>query len=356
MTLSAPRIAALRGEFAKQKIDAVLITDILNVGYLTGIHEMEASLLVTGKSEFIITDSRYIEDAGSIGGGARAVLIKSSFIETAGPLLRKERVKRLGVESRSLSFDRVIRLKKTLQARISGISGLVESQRVVKTGDEIAAIKKAAALTQTVFDGVTGYLFPGSKERDIAAKIEMGILKGEGRPAFAPIIASGSNSSKPHARPTSRMISRRDMVMIDMGSMVDHYNSDLTRIVLCGMMNRVFKDIYDVVWEAQNAALSRIRPGAEAKEIDSAARSVIGRAGYGNYFGHALGHGIGLAVHEEPSISSRSGSILKEGMVFTVEPGIYLPGKGGIRLEDMVLVTGDGCEILTSAKHLKNRG
>ena len=224
---------------------------------------------------------------------------------------------------------------------------IIENLRAVKDLREIEAIKRSVNVTRDVLKKVTGKIRPGISEQSISDSIECEFIKRGARIAFETITACGRNCSKPHAHATKDRIASNDVVMLDMGCRLDLYNSDITRMVFIGKVKDKIKEIYGIVRAAQSAAIEKIKPGVKISEIDLAGRGYIARKGYSKFFGHSLGHGIGMDVHEEPSISKKNDNILKSGMVFTIEPAIYLPKLGGVRIEDMVLVTDKGCEVLT---------
>lgn len=345
----AGRVSSLRHEASRQGLDGILVTHEANVRYLSGFPGQDASLLITRKDRFLITDSRYAQEAEDLCGGCFAVrLAKGSLFETIRDIARRSRIRKLGFESLHLAYGIATRLKKHCGTiRLEATDDLVENIRAVKDADEIRAIKKSAALTREVFGRTAAFIKPGSSEKSIAEKIELAYLKAGARPSFPAIVASGRNTSKPHAHPGTTRIRNNSFVMVDTGCVVDGYCSDLTRMVILGRIDKRFRRIYDVVRTAQELAIARIRPGAMIADIDRAARGHIAEAGFGTYFGHALGHGVGLEIHEKPAISSKNSGLLRSGMVFTVEPAVYIPGFGGVRIEDMVLVTKTGCELLT---------
>jgi Xaa-Pro aminopeptidase len=296
-----------------------------------------------------LVDSRYLEEAKSDTSSAVNVrLVSRSTFESIEELVTKGRVKRLGFESMDLPYGVVTRLKGLLGGvKLVPIKNLAETLRSVKDRAEVACIRGAVDSAKKAFERAVSKIRPGVSEDRIKSAIEVELIESGSACAFDPIVASGTNSSKPHARITHRVIAKNDFVMVDMGAKMDGYNSDLTRTIILGNVSDRFKHIYKTVGEAQKTAIDRIKAGARASDIDRAGRGYISRKGFGKYFGHSLGHGIGLGVHEEPSISPSSTTRLEAGMVFTVEPAIYIPGFGGVRIEDMVLVTKRGCEILT---------
>lgn len=342
------RLALLKDELEKHGLDALLVTDEINVSYLSGFTGHDSMLLVTTRDDYFITDSRYVEDARNTIRGFRITLVEKSTFETLSSIIKKNRFKKLGFEAMHLSYGIALRLTRLAKpAQFAATKGLVESLRMIKDAGEIALIKDSIRLNKAVLNTVAKKVTPGQSELAIASMIEALYLRSGARAAFEPIVAAGKNASKPHATPTDTPIVNNSFVMIDMGARLAGYCSDLTRMIILGCASVRFKKIYAIVRIAQEKAIARIRPGARIDDIDRAARDHIRDAGYGKYFGHSLGHGIGLAVHEKPTISGLNEGIVKPGMVFTVEPAIYIPGFGGARIEDMVLVRNNGCEVLT---------
>jgi Xaa-Pro aminopeptidase len=240
-------------------------------------------------------------------------------------------------------------LKKKGKARLQATTGVVANMRRVKDDSELAAIRKAVDIAQRGFEKLTGWLKPGMREREVAARLTYDMTRmGAQGPAFAPIVAVGRNGSLPHYEPGDGVVSDREGVLIDWGARADWYVSDLTRVVWPGSIPTELAKVYQVVREAQQAAIAAIKPGVSASSVDRIARSHIAKAGYGRRFTHSLGHGIGLNVHEGPGLRKGGEDKLEPGMVVTVEPGVYLPGVGGVRIEDDVLVTAGGHEVLSS--------
>ena len=262
--------------------------------------------------------------------------------------MKSSGAKKIGIESNHIT----VREKEVLE----GLTGnkllpafmLIEGMRVIKDDGEIMLIRKAADVARRTCVKISKDIRHGISEKHLAAKIDFTMKSlGADQPSFETIVASGPNASMPHARPTGRNIGNNEAVVMDFGARIDGYNSDLTRTHIIGRINKHYNIIYSIVKDAQLQAISRIRPGIKIADIDKAARGYITKKGFGKYFGHATGHGIGLDIHELPSISSKAPSIIKENMVFSVEPGIYLPGEFGVRIEDTILVNSKGCEVLT---------
>ncbi|MCX5716476.1 MAG: M24 family metallopeptidase, partial [Candidatus Omnitrophica bacterium] len=232
--------------------------------------------------------------------------------------------------------------------KFTPLSGIAENMRMIKDADEIRKIKKAVGIAKKVFFAFTKKLRPGKTEAQLYRELNCLIADfGAEEEAFSTIVAAGERASRPHAAPTNRVLRKNEPVLIDFGVKVDSYNCDLTRVCFLGKIQQQLYNIYNTCKEAQRRAIALIRPGVSAKEVDRVARGFIESKGFGKAFGHSLGHGIGLSVHESPRISSKSETILKPGMVITIEPGIYIEGLGGVRIEDMALVTTKGCQVLT---------
>jgi Xaa-Pro aminopeptidase len=344
------RIAKINKLLKRKGIGAFLVTNPLNIYYISGFKTDISSLLITPTAKFIITDFRYKEEAGAIHD-FKTILVKGGFGDTLKKILNDSGVKRLGFESDHLSYAKASSLKAFLKKEGVGfepLNDVVENLRIIKNPEEIAGIKKTILIAKRVVSALKKEIRPGITERGLLATLGNLIrTSGGDSDAFEPIIASGKNSSKPHAGITDKVIRINEHVLVDFGIRLNSYNCDLTRVFFLGRIQCAIKNIYSICKEAQARAIKMIRPGIRAKDLDAAARNYISSKGFGKFFGHSLGHGVGLEVHELPRISPKSNLILNEDMVFTVEPGIYLEGIGGVRLEEMVLVTKKGCEILT---------
>lgn len=342
------RVALLQAELRRRRLGALLVSDETNVSYLNGFTGHDSMLLVTPKKAFFITDSRYIEEAGQTVKGFDILLVEISTYGTIEQLVKKNRLKTVGFESMNLPFEVASRLKRLARpARFEPVRDMVEMQRSVKDSSEIVLIKNSIRLTKKVFDKIAALVRPGVSERSLAKKVQTEFIASGASAAFEPIIASGPNASRPHARPSDISLKNNSFVMIDIGARLDGYCSDFTRTIVLGKVKDKFKMIYEVVRVAQQKAIEMIAPGAAASDIDRAARDYIEDKGFGKYFSHSLGHGVGMLIHEPPAVSRTNRAELKSGMVMTIEPAIYIPGFGGVRTEDMVLVTDGGCEVLT---------
>ena len=332
----------------KESVDSFLVTTEKNVAYLTGFRGDDSFLVISRKKAFFLTDSRYLDEAKNSIKGCDIILVRNSTYNTISDIARRARLKKMGFESMNLQYEVYKRLKALLKnTRLLGLKSMVESMRSVKGLREIEAIKKAAGLTVKIYKDLMRSLKFGLTESELASRLKIAFIENGASPAFDPIVAAGASAALPHAIPGSSRVKKDCVLMVDMGVRLNGYNSDMTRTTLFGRAASKAKKIYDIVKRAQEAAINRVAPGVRASEIDFAARGYIGSKGFGKFFGHSVGHGVGLDVHEGPSISRHNHTALKEGMVFTIEPAIYLPNKFGIRLEEMVLVTRGGCEVIT---------
>ncbi|MCX7678107.1 MAG: Xaa-Pro peptidase family protein [Spirochaetes bacterium] len=345
------RIQKLVRALKKAKKLPYLISSISNIFYLTGFKGSYGYLLVDEENSFFISDSRYEEYAISImPPSVSFVLQKNGFPDTLRHLLQSRKIKKIYLEEHSVTLSSYYSLKENLK----GITLLrggdeVNSIRVRKDREEIAILKKAAQITDQCMEHLINFIKPGITEWAIATEAELFYrTHGCAKTSFPTIIASGAGSSMPHyATSMNKIIQPGDALLIDMGCTYEGYNSDLTRTIFIGSVDETIKKIYSIVLEAQIAAIDAIRPGVTAGKLDRIARSIIAHHGFADSFGHSLGHGVGIDVHEIPALKSKSNVRLWDGTVVTVEPGIYIPGKGGVRIEDMVLVTEKGYEILT---------
>ena len=342
------RLKAIASALASKGIDGILISDIRNIRYLSGFTGSSACLVLTGRERVIVTDFRYKEQAGRE--------VKGFDIHIAADEMPKaviERAKSMGIST--LGFEATVTyafyralLRKGL--RLRAVSNFVEDMRRVKDEGELSLIRQAIDRAEKAFNETRAYVRPGSTEKQIALLLEENLKKnGCGTLPFAIIVAAGTNSSMPHARPTDYRLKAGDLVVVDWGGEAEGYFSDMTRTLLMkGPDISKKKEMYGTVLEANLKAIGSVSGGIHARMVDKAARDVIKKAGYGDFFGHGTGHGVGLYVHELPRISRLGRESVKAGMVFTIEPGIYLPGIGGVRIEDMVLADKKGCRVLTS--------
>lgn len=343
----------LRQRFQKKaNAGGMLVTSFTNVTYLTGFTGDDSYLLLTRDGEMILSDPRYTTQLQEECEGVELVIRKpgSPLLASVAKTVQAAKVKWLAVESASMTIG----VFQSLEEKLPGVelvstSGLVEQLREIKDKAEIERIRQAIRVAERAFGVVKASLRGTDTEKNITDLLESQIrLFGGECCSFPPIVAVGPRAALPHARPGASQVQESGFVLLDWGAKVGGYLSDLTRMVVTGKIPSRFERIYNVVWAAQRKAISVIRPGAIMEEVDTAARQVIEGAGYGRRFSHSLGHGIGLEIHEQPRLGVDQKRPLKAGMVVTVEPGIYIPGWGGVRIEDDILVTPRGCERLST--------
>jgi Xaa-Pro aminopeptidase len=342
------RIERLRRAAGKDGPRALLVTHLPNVRWLCGFTGSAGSLLVAPREAVFFTDFRYREQGAREVRGARRVEHVGGAIAAVAAAVRRARVRRLGFESERMTVATHAELAAALPGvELVGMRGTVEELRAVKDRGEVAAIRSALSAAGTALAKATRRL-AGQSEADVAERLRSAIRHAGGEEeSFPTIVASGFRSALPHGLPSRKIIGGGELVVIDYGVRYGGYCSDTTRTFFTGKWDRRAKEIYRIVLSAQRAALKVIRPGVPASAVDAAARQVIEEAGFGPQFGHGTGHGVGLEIHERPTLSPKSGDILVPGMVVTVEPGIYVEDFGGVRIEDMVLVTRDGREVLS---------
>ena len=351
------RLAAIRELLPVHEIDALLVSGPENRRYLSGFTASDPDwgmLLITAQAAFLLTDFRYQAWARQEVRDFKVCTYKLDLADTLGEHLKDLKIGRLGFEAVHLTYRQYQRLTQVvadagLEVVWRPLEGLVEDLRQIKTGAELAVMRRALMLTETVMRQVAGELTPGKTERQVAWEIEKRLREGgaEGL-AFPPIVAGGPNSARPHHHPGDYPLQNGEPIIIDMGAKIDGYCADMTRTFILGQADEHFRKIYSLVRRAQARAEAELKAGMDSLAGDALAREVIAAAGYGEAFGHSLGHGVGLAVHETPNLSpseARRG-VLPAGCVVTVEPGIYLTGWGGVRLEDMVLLHPEGAEVL----------
>jgi len=355
MSTFANRVARLRTLLAEQRLDAFIVTSLTHLRYLTGFTGTNGLGVVSRRDVFLLTDSRYRAQAAQEVRSARRICTQRPLLEAMAEHHCLAYCKRAGFESHVLTFQQYRVLRKSFPGKLFvPTSGFVEKLLLVKEPAELAAMRAAMRISDRVFGEIVTLLRPGIREKDVAAEITYRQhLSGADSDAFDPIVASGDRGSLPHGRASNRILRRGDLVTLDFGCTVRGYHSDLTRTVALGRVTRRGREVYRLVYEAQQAAIAAARGGMRASELDAVARRVITDGGYGPAFSHSLGHGLGLHNHERPRISSLSTDTLTAGSVITVEPGIYIPGWGGVRIEDDVLLTPTGNTVLTTApKHL----
>lgn len=350
------RLASLREDLRAARIDALAVTNLINLRYLTGFAGTAGAAVVTPERCDLLVDFRYIVTAREAITGApiELELVDGTYDDGLIAVLRRTSARTVGIEATSMPVSRFNRIAKALgeAAVLMPTERLIERRRAVKDAAEIATLREGARRLSLVARQVRSFLRTGRSELDIAADIDAALrAAGFERPAFDTIVASGVNGARPHARPGARTIRESDGVVLDFGGVYDGYCVDLTRTLQVGASAPEFLRIARAVEEAHAAAIAAVRPGVRPSEIDAAARGTLAVHGLAEAFGHGTGHGLGLEVHEDPRISKLPGALPDEpvvaGMVFTIEPGAYVEGLGGVRIEDDVLVVEDGCEVLT---------
>lgn len=342
-----------RARWAKERmeglgVDCALITNLPNVRYLTGFSGTAGSALVFGDESFFLTDFRYTSQAAEEVKNHKIIEYKE-FNESLIALLRSKGAARMGFETERMTHHKACELESKLDfIKMVPLRGYIEERRLIKDAPEIEAMALLNGLLADVFPRALALMKPGAVERDIAVEIEHMLRKGGADgPAFDFIVASGERSALPHGVASEKTLKAGDMVTLDWGAKRRGYHSDNTRTMALGHADAELEKIYSIVLEANMAAIESVRPGVTVKQVDDVARGIITKAGYGNYFGHGTGHGVGLDIHEKPAVSWREETMVQPNMVFTIEPGIYLPGRGGVRIEDMVAVTENGRMILS---------
>ncbi len=355
------RLASIRRGLSAAGLDALLVTCPENRFYLSGfmaedmgISESAGALLITRRQEFLLTDGRYQVQAAEQAPGFRLVVYKKGLAQGLGQILDMQDADAFRVIAYEADFISCARLERLGKIK-KGLSFVpykdrIFSMRACKEAWELERIRQAVHVAESVFQDIYESMRVGMSEKEVAFRILEGLYTRADGPSFPPIVASGPNAALPHAVPTDRKIGAGEPVIIDMGAKLNGYCSDMTRTIFMGEPDAEMKRIYMTVKEAQKRAQEGIRAGITCRQADLMARRVIEAAGYGQAFVHALGHGVGLAVHEAPALSFRSRKKLRAGMVITVEPGIYIEGRGGVRLENMALVEDDGIEILNSSR------
>ena len=343
------RLKRLRERMAEEKIPALLLTNPMNIGYLSGFVGSEDIALITSKKAILFTDFRYLKEAEKKVVKFQIKKRKDPLLKALVPVLNKLKIKKLGFEAEHLSYSRYCLFSKNLKGiRLIFTRGLVENLRRIKDQGEIKSIKKAIRITENALANTLRKIRIHIPEKELSALLEYEIKKrGAEGSAFDPIVAFGKRTSYPHSKPSRAKLRKGDLIKIDCGAIYRGYSSDLTRTFVLGGATKRQRRIYSFLYHAQSEAIEKIRPGIECSRIDRVARDIITKEGYGKFFGHGLGHGIGREVHEGPYLKVEDHTPLEPGMVLTIEPGIYIPGWGGMRIEDMVLVTEKGCEVLS---------
>lgn len=348
------KLNKLRKKLNDYQIDALLVTSTYNRRYISNFSGTAGIALITENDALFITDFRYIEQAKAQAKDFTILQHKGPIIDEVKEQIKSLGIKKLGFEQDYVSYATWTEYKDAFDCEMVPIRHLLEELRLIKDDHEISIIKEAADIADAAFKHILEFIRPGKTELEVANELEFFMRKsGATSSSFDIIVASGSRSALPHGVASDKVIESGDFVTMDYGALHKGYVSDITRTVAVGQPTEQLKEIYNVVLESQLRAMDQIKPGMTGKDADAIARDYITEQGYGEYFGHSLGHGIGLEVHEGPGLSIRSNEKLTPGMVVTVEPGIYLPGIGGVRIEDDTLITESGNETLThSTKEL----
>lgn len=349
------KLQKLRTEMKNREIEAVLVTSPYNLRYITEFTGTAGLAIVTPDQAVFITDFRYTEQANEQIKEFRVVQAEKNLMDQAVQTVSSLGIQKLAFEQDYMTYSTAVQYKEKMDVELEPISNLIEKIRMVKTPEEISILKAAAKIADDAFEHICGFIRPGLKEIEVSNELEFFMRKqGATSSSFDIIVASGLRSALPHGVATDKVIETGDMITLDFGALYNGYISDITRTVAVGEPSAQMKEIYDIVLKAQEIGVEKIGPGMSGIEADALGRDYIKSKGYGEAFGHSTGHGIGLEVHESPGLSFKSETVLEPGMAVTVEPGIYLPGVGGVRIEDDILITESGNERLTnSTKELR---
>ncbi len=342
------KIEKLRADFSTHGIDGMLITSPYNRRYISNFTGTSGVVLISADKAQFITDFRYIEQASKQCEGFEIVKFSNTIPEEIAMQAKKLGIQKLGFEEDDLTVSSFKSYEKVIEAELVPVSGLIEKLRLIKTDAEIKILKVAADIADAAFKHILDFIRPGKTELEVSNELEFFMRRaGATSSSFDTIVASGKNSALPHGVASDKVIEKGDFVTMDYGAYYKGYVSDFTRTVAVGEPDPKLKEIYEIVLEAQLRGMEGIKPGMTGKQADALTRDLITEKGYGEYYGHSTGHGIGLEIHEGPALSFRSDVVLEPGMVVTCEPGIYIPDLGGVRIEDdTLIITNDGNEAL----------
>ncbi|AAK80054.1 Xaa-Pro aminopeptidase [Clostridium acetobutylicum] len=345
------RIKNLRKAMVNKGIDGVLLISDPNRNYMSGFTGDESFSIITLDKAIFITDSRFTEQAKQqVNENYEVVQYSGPFSSFLGNMVEKLNISKLGFEEDIISVSIYDSYKKSVKAELVPLGGMVEELRMIKDENEVDTIKKAAAIADKAFSHMLKFIKKGMTEREVGLELEFTMKKlGAKDLSFPSIIASGERSCLPHGQATDKILKEGEFLTMDFGCVFNDYCSDMTRTIVIGKPNDKMKEIYDVVLKANKEALKVIKSGVTGREVDKVARDIIASHGYGENFGHGLGHGVGRQIHEGPRVSPASETVLKSGMIVTDEPGIYIPGFGGVRIEDLIVVKDDGCVCLSES-------
>ena len=346
------RLRRVQAAIAERRLHALLVSYLPNIRHLCGFTGSAGVMVITAREKVLLTDGRYTEQAKQEVKGAKVKIVKKSALMAAAEWLeRHASLRRVGFESAHMTVAERASLAKAIgrSATLLASPPIVEPLRMIKDAEEIACIRAACQLGVQLFSKLTGKLRPGMTESALAGELEFAArLAGAEQMAFPTIVAAGERSALPHGRASNAAIPPQGFVVCDFGVILAGYCSDMTRTVHVGRPQSDARSAYEAVREAQQAALDAVKPGATTGEVDHAARKLLYNRRLGQFFTHSTGHGLGLEIHEAPKIAAAQKEVLRPGMVITIEPGVYLPGKWGVRIEDTVVVTETGCEVLTT--------
>jgi Xaa-Pro aminopeptidase len=351
------RLNRVRKKLSKWGIEGFLVTHIDNIHYLSGFTGSAAVIIVTAQRALFLTDGRYVTQAQEEIKGYELKGYRGKQLEFVIELIKELKIKKLGFESDVMVYSSFDMLKRGLEidgVALIPINKAIEELRLVKEEQEIGLIDKAIQLAAKALESIKGSIMPGISERDLAIELEYQMKKlGSEKIPFETIVVSGERTALPHGKPSDKVLKPGELVTIDWGSMLKGYHADITRtfVLAGGTIEQEVEQrkIYQLVFQAQQTAIEAVKPGMNSVDLDGCCRKIFEEAGYAEYFGHGTGHGIGIAVHEDPAITWYNATIIEEGMVFTIEPGIYIPSWGGVRIEDMVWVKDGRCHLLTQA-------
>lgn len=350
-----PRLKNLRDQLEARQLDALLVTHLPDVYYLTGFTGSNAALLVTGDQAMLFTDGRYTQQAREQVSGARVTIIPSAAAAAAVASLPPKTRGTLGVDAAAFTVAAFSAVRKAARSaaprlKLKAIASPVAELRLIKDSGELVRMRRAAALGSELFAWLRPHVQPGVRESELAAQLEFSArMAGAQKMSFETIVAGGARGALPHGLPTAAKLPRNGLTVLDFGVILDGYCSDMTRTLPTGKPSRKAREAYATVLEAEQAAIAAVAPGVTCGEVDAAARTVLQRAGLARYFTHSTGHGVGIEIHEAPRVARNEKTVLRPGMVVTIEPGVYIPGEFGIRIEDMVAVTARGHQVLTTA-------
>jgi Xaa-Pro aminopeptidase len=345
------KLHKLRAEMAARGIPALVVSGDSNRYYMSGFTGSSGVLVITQSDAVLITDFRYTEQAAQQAHGFRVVMHAGRIPESVSAVAQELGIKRLGLESEHLTYAEFESYSRALSgvAEVVPVKGAVEAIRMIKGPQEIEIIAEACRITDMAFDHILGYIRPGLTEKQVATELKVFMLRHDMTPSFDFIVASGERGSMPHGVASDKVIEPGDLVTLDFGGFYRRYSSDITRTVVMGRATDEQRRIYDLVLKAQAAGVEAATAGMRGNEVDAVARGIISEAGHGAHFGHGLGHSIGLEVHESPRFSPTDSTVIQAGMVLSVEPGVYVPGWGGVRIEDLVVIAEGKARVMYSS-------